>query len=226
MAVMTLFHGSDHIIEQPLFGGGRAHNDYGQGFYCTEHLEMAKEWAVGGRRDGYANRYTLDTEGLTMLDLNSDRYTILHWMAVLLQNRVFDLPAALPFEARAYLIERFPVPYREADIIRGYRADDAYFSFAQDFLNGLISLRQLSRAMRLGSLGEQVVLKSEEAFGRAAFQGAEFVSRDEWFPRYSERDRRARREYFDVERQRREPGDLYILQILDEEVGPDDPRLR
>lgn len=40
------------------------------------------------------------------------------------------------------------------------------------------------------------------------------------------RDRTARREYFDVERNRRRPGDLYITHILDEEVRPDDPRLR
>ena len=143
-----------------------------------------------------------------------------------MQNRVFDLPAALPLEAREYIIDRFPVPYKKADIIRGYRADDAYFSFAQDFLNGLISLRQLSRAMHLGRLGEQVAVMSQAAFGRLEYQGAESVARDEWFPRYKARDSRARQEYFDLERFQRDPDDLYILQILNEEVGPDDPRLR
>ena len=34
------------------------------------------------------------------------------------------------------------------------------------------------------------------------------------------------REYFDVERNRRQRGDLYIAQIMDEEMKPDDPRLR
>jgi hypothetical protein len=145
---------------------------------------------------------------------------------VLLQNRVFDLNAALPFEAREYLIEHFPVPYEQADIIRGYRADDAYFSFAQDFLNGLISLRQLSHAMKLGELGEQIVLKSAVAFDRIEFIGAQHVMAEEWYPLRAERDARARREYFDVERNRREKGDLFILQIIDEEVGADDPRLR
>lgn len=39
-----------------------------------------------------------------------------------------------------------------------------YFSFAQDFVAGVISLEKLSEAMRLGKLGEQIVLKSPKAF--------------------------------------------------------------
>lgn len=40
------------------------------------------------------------------------------------------------------------------------------------------------------------------------------------------RDRSARREYFSVERNKRQRGDIYIIQIMDEEMKPDDPRLR
>ena len=35
----------------------------------------------------------------------------------------------------------------------------------------------------------------------------------------------ARREYFDVERNRRQRGDIYIAQIMDEEMMPGDLRL-
>lgn len=226
MPELLLHHGSDHIVRAPVFGAGRARNDYGMGFYCTEHLDMAREWAVEESRSGYANSYAFDDSGLTWLNLNGEDYTVLHWLSVLLQNRTFDLPAPLPYEAREYLIAAFPTPYTEADVIRGYRADDSYFSFAQDFLNGLISLQQLERAMRLGNLGEQVVIKSPAAFERLSFQGAEFVPHEEWYPRRSARDSAARRAYFDRERNRRSPGDLFILQILDEEMKPDDPRLR
>ncbi|MGI6221608.1 MAG: DUF3990 domain-containing protein [Coriobacteriales bacterium] len=226
MPVLELYHGSQRIISQPEYGAGRARNDYGRGFYCTEHLDLAREWAVGENRDGYANRYTLETEGLSFLDLNGPEYTILHWLAVLLQNRTFDIRAPLPLEAREYLIAHFPVPYEHADLIRGYRADDSYFSFAQDFLNGLISLRQLARAMHLGKLGEQVVVKSRRAFECLEFQEAVFAPAFGWYPRREARDAEARRAYFDVERNRRQPGDIYIIHILDEEVGPDDPRLR
>ncbi len=226
MTSLILFHGSNNIIKQPLFGGSRDHNDYGKGFYCTEHVDMAKEWAVSGRRNGYANSYKINDAGLATLNLNGPEYGILHWLSVLLQNRVFDIAAPLPLEARAYIIEQFPVPYEQADIIRGYRADDAYFSYAQDFLNGLISLRQLSHAMHLGELGEQVVIKSKAAFDRLRFISAEHALAEEWYPLREARDTQARRSYFDVDRNRRQKGDIFILQILDEEMGPDDPRLR
>lgn len=41
--MITLYHGSDHIIEKPVFGEGKSHNDYGRGFYCTEHVELASQ---------------------------------------------------------------------------------------------------------------------------------------------------------------------------------------
>ena len=59
-----LYHGSAFRIERPVFGVGKAHNDYGLGFYCAESCEMAMEWAVGEDHDGYANRYELDLSGL------------------------------------------------------------------------------------------------------------------------------------------------------------------
>lgn len=53
---MHLYHGSRHIIEQPAFGKGGSHNDYGRCFYCTEQLSMAREWAVEADRDGASRR--------------------------------------------------------------------------------------------------------------------------------------------------------------------------
>ena len=108
----------------------------------------------------------------------------------------------------------------------GYRADDSYFSFAQDFINGTISLRQLQNAMYLGNLGKQYVLKSERAFSRIKFIESFHVSNKDWYDKKMKRDKQARRQYFDVERYRRQKGDLYIVQIIDEEMKSNDLRLR
>ena len=86
---MTIYHGSEEIIEHPVFGAGRKNNDFGVGFYCTEDKDLAKEWAVSSLHDGFANRYTLDTEYLNILHLNSAEYTILNWIAVLVEHRLF-----------------------------------------------------------------------------------------------------------------------------------------
>lgn len=39
---MILYHGSDKIIEKPIYGFGKDTNDYGIGFYLTKELELAK----------------------------------------------------------------------------------------------------------------------------------------------------------------------------------------
>ena len=224
--IKKLYHGSSKIIEKPIFGYGKTYNDYGLGFYCTDALEMAKEWGVGKDQDGYANCYELDCTGLRILDLNAPEYCILHWLAVLLQNREFDVPSGLALEAREYLLASFLVDYESYDAIIGHRADDSYFSFAQDFINGTISYRQLNNAIHLGKLGQQFVLKSKTAFDRIRFVGSEIAESDVWYAKKMLRDKTARREYFSVERSQRQRGDVYITQIRDEEMTPDDPRLR
>lgn len=224
--VKTLYHGSQKIIEKPQYGYGKIYNDYGLGFYCTDVLEMAKEWSVLSQKDGYANQYEMDCSGLKILNLNEQGYGILHWLAILLNNRSFEAISALAAEAKDYILDHFLLDDSQYDVITGYRADDSYYSFAQDFINGAISYRQLSHAMRLGKLGQQFVLKSEKAFERIQFVGYETAKADEWFARKERRDKMARREYFDSERNKRMKGDIYILQILDEEMKEDDPRLR
>ena len=217
---MILYHGSKDIIEKPIYGQGKKYNDYGLGFYCTDNIELAKEWGTSFERSGYANRYQIDCTELKILDLNDDKYCILHWLAILLSNREFDTPAGLALEAKEFLKKNFMLDYKEYDIIKGY------FSFAQDFINGTISYRQLNNAMYLGKLGIQYVLKSKEAFNRIVFDGYEEAEYKEWYAKKMKRDKSARREYFDVERNRRQRGDIYITQILDEEMSPDDKRLR
>ena len=176
--------------------------------------------------DGFANIYEIETRGLKLLDLNSGEYTILHWLEVLLENRIFDITNSLAQEAKEYLLKNFTVPYKDYDIITGYRADDSYFSFAQDFINGAISVRQLGNAMKLGNLGTQFVIKSKKAFKSIQYKGYEVAESSKWFSKRELRDKAARRQYFDVEKNRRQRGDLYIVQILDEEIKTDDPRLR
>lgn len=222
----TIYHGSEKIIEKPIFGYGKTYNDYGLGFYCTDSLELAKEWSVDADRSGYANEYEIETDGLKILNLNNEAFCILHWLTILLKNRRFDIQSVLARDAKEYLLQNFDVSLDGVDVVIGYRADDSYFSFAQDFINGTISYRQLSNAMRLGKLGEQFVLISQKAFDCIQFVRAEPADKGEWYAKKELRDKGARREYFSAERNKRKRGDLYITAILDEEIKPNDERLR
>ena len=162
---MIIYHGSKDIIEKPEFGKGNQKNDYGLGFYCTENVELAKEWACSNNEtNGYANQYEIDLSDYKVLDLREEKYSILNWMALLLKFRTFDVNTPISAQAKEYILENFYVDVEEYDVIIGYRADDSYFSFAKDFINNTISVEQLAEAMRLGELGIQIVLKSKKAF--------------------------------------------------------------
>ena len=219
-----IYHGSDHIIKIPEFHGGKPHNDYGYGFYCTEIGDLAKEWTVSEEHDGYANCYELDMDGLRILNLNHE-YSILTWLSLLIQNRTLNLDTPLAAEVSRYLRDNFSVDTTMYDLIIGYRADDSYFSFAQDFLSGAISYQQLRKAMYLGELGEQIVLVSRRSFSAIRYIGSEKAFRSEWLVKKTERDRQARAAYLHSDRMRYRRGELYAVTILDEEIKPNDPRL-
>ena len=148
---MILYHGSREIVEHPLYGKGSENNDYGQGFYCTESLELAKEWACPEIKDGFANQYELDLNGLSVLYLNQGGYHILNWIAILLQNRIFPKRSPIARQAHGYILSEFLPDISGYDVICGYRADDSYFAYAKDFLNNTISVGQLAQAMKLES---------------------------------------------------------------------------
>ena len=223
---MLVYHGSDHIIEKPVFHGSKRTNDYGYGFYTTESIELAKDWACSDQRNGFANIYEFNPEGLSVLHLNSPEYNILNWLAILTKYRSYWQNGSIAEEAKNYLQQHFfvdPAPY---DVIIGYRADDSYFTFAQDFVAGAISLAKLSEAMRLGKLGEQIVLKSERAFEQIRFLGAEPADAETYYEKKSRRDLEARREYRQTKRAADGINELYMLDIMREGIQNGDPRLR
>ena len=225
MSKLVLYHGSPGIIEKPVFGKGKAYNDYGRGFYCTEHIELAKEWACTEGTDGYANRYEFDTAGLSILNLSSGDYTILNWLAILMLHRKGRLSAPIAKQGREYLIQNFLPDFQNYDAIIGFRADDSYFSFARAFVSNTISLKQLGNAMRLGKLGEQFVLKSPKAFEAIRFIDYTVADNTVYYAKRKARDDEARAAYM-KELETDDINGIFMRDIIREEIKADDPRLR
>jgi hypothetical protein len=222
-----LYHGSNAIIKAPSFGAGNPRNDYGLGFYCTENLELAKEWACTDTSGGFANVYSLPLDDLKILDLSSPSFGILNWLALLTEHRTFRLTSRISIQGRDYLHDYFLPKVSGYDAIVGYRADDSYFAFAQDFLSNSISLEQLKRAMVLGKLGEQFVLKSHKAFGLLTFKKSETADGKTYFEKRMSRDAAARSVYLTTERNAPPAsGDIFLIDIIRQEMKKNDERLR
>jgi hypothetical protein len=160
---------------------------------------------------------------LNMLDLNSDDYSVLNWMAVLIEHRLFTVGVPIAGKAKKYLVENFGINVNAYDVVKGNRADDAYYDFAQAFLNNAITVEQLARAMMLGNLGEQIVLKSRFAFDNIKFVDFSTADQQKYYP---SRKARAEKAEHDFRKICEEPCDgLYMIDIIREGVKNDDPRI-
>lgn len=159
---MIVYHGSDHIIKEPCYLGGKPDNDYGNGFYTTEYEDRAKSWATlnGIPETSIVNVYELDMENLSVLDLNE--YGVLAWIAEVIGNRGTSQEAArIVGERLVQLYRKDTVSY---DIIKGYRADDSYTQVVEAFLMNQINIQEVERLFYKGALGNQIFLKSQKAF--------------------------------------------------------------
>ena len=201
-STVTIYHGSEKIIEKPVFGEGKKHNDFGPGFYCTENEDLAKEWAVTKNRNGYVNIYSLNTECLNILYLNSEQYTILNWIATLVNNRVFTLNNPVTNRARRYIIDNFSVN------VNAYNA---------------ITIEQLSLAMKLGKLEEQIVLKSRLSFEQLSFVNYREAESELYYPLRKKRDNGANNYYLKI--LEKEEDGLYVQDIIRGGILNNDPRI-
>lgn len=219
-----LFHGSDHIIEAPRPGGGKTHNDFGSGFYCTEDRELAREWSCSDAPSAFVNHYAFEPASpLKIANLEGPQFHVLNWLAILLKNREFRIKHPFPQQARDYILQEFLPQLDEYDIIYGYRADDSYFGIALDFLEGSLSLSQLNQALRLGHLGHQVFLQSARSFDALVFLTAEMVDKDTYLQRRQFRNERARESFRNMEFDK---NGIFVLDILRNKWRNDDARLQ
>lgn len=194
MGKVILFHGTPNKIVVPTFGHGDEKHDYGKGFYLTENLELAKEWAVCRPNDnnGWVHKFELTTEGLKILDFQE--MNVLSWLAELMKHRDAADSKRYRMLAKKF-IEKYGVNTNEFDIIKGWRANASYFYIAKEFVRDNIDIDILEQLLSLGSLGIQYCIKSESAYSKLCEVKNELlaVNYDEFNPKYNLRDVTARK---------------------------------
>ncbi|MCR5673400.1 MAG: DUF3990 domain-containing protein [Lachnospiraceae bacterium] len=220
---MILYHGSKIIVDKPLFRHGKRENDYGEGFYCTEDIELAREWACQNPAGGFVNCYEIDEDNLKIFEFDSKDIVI--WLAVLLSNRKVRYSNPIEKKIGDYLIENLAIDLSKYDMIKGYRADDSYFAFVRSFLANTITIEQLGKAMELEELGWQICLKSRKSFELIRYAGCEPINGDEYYPKWIKRDSTAREGYYKLLESDVKSG-IYARDILDKEMTADELRIQ
>lgn len=193
MSKKILYHGSPNRVIVPKFGFGEDRHDYGRGFYLTENLELAKEWAVcrPDEMNGWVHKYELEMDGLNILDFQ--KYDVLSWLAELMKHR--DAADSRRYKMLAQkFIEKYGIDTCGYDVITGWRANASYFYIAKEFVRDNIDIEILEELLSLGGLGIQFCVKSERAFAQLSEVEQDIMSVDysEFNDRYNERDINAR----------------------------------
>ena len=165
MYKLILFHGTSEKIVVPTYGGGEKKHDYGQGFYLTESIDLAKEWAVcrPNEKNGWVHKYQLDIAELKILDLQNKG--VLSWLAELMKHR--DAADSKRYRMLSKnFIEKYGIDTKDYDVIRGWRANASYFYIAKEFVRDNIDIDILEELLSLGDLGIQYCIKSELAYSK------------------------------------------------------------
>ena len=193
MGKIILYHGTQNKIVTPVFGGGNDKHDYGRGFYLTEVLNLAKEWAVcvPNSENGWVHKYELDCTGLNILDFQEK--DVLNWLAELMKHR--DAADSKRYRMlAAKFIDKYGIDTSDYDVIKGWRADASYFYIAKEFVRDNIDMDILEELLSLGGLGIQYCIKSERAYAQLHEMEEDMISvpYSEFNEQYNQRDIEAR----------------------------------
>lgn len=194
MGKIILYHGSPNKVVVPQFGFGEGKHDYGKGFYLTENIELAKEWAVcrPDETNGWVHKYELETDDLRILDFQE--HNILSWLAELMKHRDASDSRRYKVLSKKF-IDEYGIDTSEYGVIKGWRANASYFYIAKEFVRDNIDIEILEELLSLGGLGIQYCIKSELAYSKLTEVEDGLISVDysEFNEKYNERDIIARK---------------------------------
>ncbi len=194
MTTINLYLGTSDKIVVPTFGLGNEKHDYGKGFYLTEDMELAKEWAVcqPNKQNGWLHKYEFDTDGLNILDFS--QLDVLSWLAELMKHRAAADSKRYRVLANKF-IDKYGVDTSCFDVIKGYRANASYFFIAKEFVRDNVDIDILEKLLFLGGLGIQYCIKTETAYSHLKEVPNSILSVDyaEFNEKYNVRDIEARK---------------------------------
>lgn len=194
MKKITLYHGSPNKVIEPKYGFGNDKHDYGNGFYLTENIELAKEWAVcrPDKTIGWVHQFELDITDLKVLDFAE--YNVLSWLAELMKHREASDSKRYKVLSKKF-IEKYGIDTSSYDVIKGWRANASYFYIAKEFVRDNIDIEILEELLSLGGLGIQYCIKTERAYEKLleVYDGLLKVDYNEFNEKYNERDVNARK---------------------------------
>lgn len=205
---ITVYHGTACKNLVPKYGKGYIYCDYGQGFYTTENLELAREWATISASDkkAYCCGFSFDNRSgnFNILDIEKD-YSLLDWFSVLFYYRkdiTYERVNKNDYDSVCKLVNSRPIikvlEKGNVDVVVGWRADSLYRHIFENVLKCSFNISELESVLKLGNYGRQVFFKSKRAIESLVKITEENVNFEFYNRKYTERDTRAMYEMYQI----------------------------
>ena len=139
---MTLFHGTDQIITVIDFSRSRLRTDFGRGFYLSDKLGNARDWAVDKSEllgTPTVMRYEIDSSIFRSVEVKQLRFEgpSIDWLNFVRDNRRKDSPEASEIN-----------PRHSFDIVSGPIANDKVAIAVDKYCRGVFTSEQALDEMR------------------------------------------------------------------------------
>lgn len=157
MNMITVYHGSNVVVNNPSLTYGRDDADFGSGFYVTREIEMAEKWAAR-KNNSIINVYEIDLDNINGIEFGIDK----GWLDFVVQNRSGN--------------KRMEIDLTNIDYIMGATADDRLFAIIEQYEENLIEVDTAIQAMNAMKIGNQISLISEYGISNSKFNESYVLS--------------------------------------------------
>ena len=145
---ITIFHGSNVVVEKPQIIVSGFYKDFGFGFYCTNIERQAKKWAQTKKGDSFVSVYNyLPTDELKVLSFP------------VMTDEWLDFVVACRRGIK-----------HEYDIVEGPMADNQIWDYVEDFIEGNITREAFWVLAKFKYPTHQIVFCTQKSLDSIVFE--------------------------------------------------------
>ena len=145
---ITIYHGSNVVVEKPQIMISGFYKDFGYGFYCTNLEKQAKKWALTKRGDSIVSLFSYKPSGAL---------------------RILSFPE-MTDEWLDFVVSCRRGIKHDYDIVEGPMADDEVWDYVEDFLSGRITREAFWALAKFKHPTHQILFCTDKALKTLTYQ--------------------------------------------------------
>ena len=147
---ITIYHGSNVVVERPQIIVSGFYKDFGYGFYCTNIEKQAKKWALTKHGDSCVSVYN---------------YMPIGDLKILSFPEMTDEWLDFVVDCRRGIIHNY-------DIVEGPMADDQIWDYVEDFMDGNITREAFWVLAKFKYPTHQIVFCTQKSLESISFESS------------------------------------------------------